>query len=279
MVFRDLMEGDKVGASFNIMDSLTGLEEKVNAAEFLNFWTQALCTQEWSKNQRLLAAFDIPSSQTGLGRCELQASPYQSDSNTSFNPKAKWKKAFTTSLTPPGAITSTHMDHAGCSQYMIHLTGRKLWLFWPPTEKNLDYFGSFLNQPTSHRFIIDCIHKLEGLQLHYIDDECSAFVLPPNYLHAVISIGVSAHAGILFCDAAHFSQSATIMNWLLKWAKNCGHYGHTSEDARKFVRLVLDDGVGCWEKLCKHSSEAQRLKLADDVQEIKKQCVDLLKYL
>lgn len=273
MVFRDLMEGDKDGLSFNVVDMITGLAENdISTAEFLDFWTQALSAKSWSNNMRLLGALDIACSPRGLNTCQLNAAPYQSDNNTSFNPKVKWKNGFTTALTPPGSITNTHTDGIGCSQYMVHIWGRKLWLFWPPTENNMEYYGSFLAQITPSHFIIDCIHKLEGLQLHYINHEFSAFVLPPNYLHAVISIEASAHMGISFCDPSHFSQSSRMMKWFLNWAKNFGHYGHTAQDSFKFARQVLEEGVGRWEEICKHCSEARRLNLKEELRQIKNDC-------
>jgi hypothetical protein len=277
MVFRDMMEGDKDGLQFNIVDTITGLaENNVSTAEFLDFWTQALSSKAWSNNMRLLGALDVPCSPRGLSSCQLKAAPYQSDNNTSFNPKVKWKNGFSTTLTPPGSITNTHTDGIGCAQYMVHIWGRKLWLFWPPTEKNMNYYGSFLAQITPSHFIVDCVRRLEGLQLHYIDHKFSVFVLPPNYLHAVISVEASAHMGISFCDPAHFSESSRMMKWFLNWAKNFGHYGHTAQDSFKFARQVLEEGVGRWEEICKHSSEARRLNLKEELRQIKMECNEFL---
>jgi hypothetical protein len=278
MVFRDLIKGDKEGLLFNVLDMITGLvENNISAAEFLDFWTQALSAKAWSNNMQLLGALDIPCSPIGLNACHLNAAPYQSDNNTSFNPKVKRKNTFSTALTPPGSITNTHTDSVGCSQYMVHIWGQKLWLFWPPTEKNMEFYGDFLTQITPSHFIIDCIHKLEGLQLHYIDHKYSVFVLPPNYLHAVISIEASAHMGISFCDASHFSKSSRMMKWFLNWSKNFGCYGHTACDSIKLATQVLEEGVGLWEEVCKHSPEAKRLNLKEELCQIKNECNAFLK--
>jgi glyoxylase-like metal-dependent hydrolase (beta-lactamase superfamily II) len=51
-------------------------------------------------------------------------------------------------LTPPGAITHTHMDHYGREQYFAHLFGEKIWLLWPPSAKNLEIFGKYHMQST-----------------------------------------------------------------------------------------------------------------------------------
>jgi len=71
-------------------------------------------------------------------------------------------------LTPPWAITHTHMDYYGCNQYMVHLFGHKIWLLlWPPTEKNLAIFGLHYMQLPNSDTTLSCIQELEGLQVFY----------------------------------------------------------------------------------------------------------------
>ncbi|KAJ7894593.1 hypothetical protein B0H14DRAFT_3646258 [Mycena olivaceomarginata] len=53
------------------------------------------------------------------------------------------KDVFLSSTWAPGGwFTDTHVDGNGCSQVQIHCEGEKLWLIWPPTQKNLDWWGT-----------------------------------------------------------------------------------------------------------------------------------------
>jgi len=126
---------------------------------------------------------------------------------------------------------------------MVHCYGQKLWLLWPLTETNMEFYRDFFSQIAPPQFTIDCIHWLQGLQIYYIDNKYLVFVLPPNYLHTVITIEAFAHAGINFLDPAHFSEFSRIIKWFLNWAKNCSHYRHTANDSLTFTRQVLIEGV------------------------------------
>jgi len=70
-------------------------------------------------------------------------------------------------LTPPWAIIHTHMDYYSCNQYMVHLFGHKIWLLWPPTEKNLAIFGLHHMQLPNSDTTLRCIQELKGLQVFY----------------------------------------------------------------------------------------------------------------
>ncbi len=77
---------------------------------------------------------------------------------------------------------------------MVHLFGHKLWLVWPPTDKNLEIFSKYHTQRPASNLTLRCLQELEGLQSFYTTIE-QAFVLQPNVLHACLCIGTSAHTG------------------------------------------------------------------------------------
>jgi hypothetical protein len=171
-------------------------------------------------DRRLYGALDIPCSPTGLGSCRYRAAEYEEPENFLI-PDKPW----TTTLTPPGAITHTHMDYYGRNQYMIHLFGHKIWLLWPPTEKNLEIFGLHHTQLASSDTTFRCIQELEGLQVFYAREE-QVFVLQPNVLHACICLGTSAHTGTWVWMLQNAEKSLNLVKWGLDWVmKNYGNEG------------------------------------------------------
>jgi hypothetical protein len=215
-----------------------------------------------------------------MGMCAITADPYESDPGSSFNPKIRWKNSWTTAITPPGSITHTHLDGIGCSQFMVHFWGKKLWLFWPPTEENLRFYGRYHTQLAPQSLTMDSIQHLSGLQLHYIDNAYSACILPPNYLHAVISITASAHAGISFCHFSHVLESIRMMKWFLEWAKGSSIYGHTAKESVEIIEQVVQKGVGRWQEMIKvHKDIPGALSVKEDLDKLKGEAVHLLKML
>ncbi|KAF8798134.1 hypothetical protein BYT27DRAFT_7026565, partial [Phlegmacium glaucopus] len=98
--------------------------------------------------------------------------------------------------TPPAAISHTHMDYYGSMQYMVHLHGKKLWILWPPTPKNLAWFSLRHKKRADANLTLDSIRHLDGLQLHFLDDVETRFVIKPNVLHACLSFRTSAHTAV-----------------------------------------------------------------------------------
>jgi hypothetical protein len=136
-----------------------------------------------SSERRLYGALDIPVTTDGLGLCGYAVERYE-DGKENYVPR----KAWTTTFTPPGAITHTHMDFYGRYQYMVHLFGHKLWLLWPPTPKNLERLWSNHTQYTDPDLTERCIDEMEGLQVFYATEE-QIFVVKPNVSSCVCQCG------------------------------------------------------------------------------------------
>ncbi|KAJ7878964.1 hypothetical protein B0H13DRAFT_2051757 [Mycena leptocephala] len=75
--------------------------------------------------------------------------------------------------TPPGWFSDMHVDFAGLAQAIVHCDGEKLWLFWPATAKNLDWWGC---NTLSRGSALDA---MEGLEVMHVTDAC-AFIVPPS---------------------------------------------------------------------------------------------------
>ena len=152
-----------------------------------------------------IGALTIPASSSGLDKVNLL--PYLVNDCTEFVCERKTEKkksdhdsllpwAWGSCLIPMGAITGPHTDYCGCSQLIQHIKGRKLWLCWPPTPRNLDiYFREHLSglTPISTE---DAIDRLEGLELLLLDDEQTRFILPGGTIHAVLTFNESCHTGL-----------------------------------------------------------------------------------
>jgi hypothetical protein len=176
----------------------------------------------WRENRRLYGALDICSTSKGLGSCELGIHFDKPQEN--MEDEDGWSSTWT----PPGAITHTHMDYYGSMQYFIHLSGHKLWLLWPPTENNLAFFSTLHKQTAGINRTLECILHLEGLQLLYNESSLSPFILKPNTLHACISFTSSIHTGVRIWSIPSFDISLSIMVWALEWIK--GNNGLTRSE-------------------------------------------------
>ncbi|KAJ7940132.1 hypothetical protein B0H13DRAFT_2300208 [Mycena leptocephala] len=98
-----------------------------------------------------------------------------------------------------------HTDFAGLAQAIVHCDSEKLWLLWPATPKNLDWWGLQHPQPwighPSH--LVEALDALEGLEVMHVIEPC-AFIVPPFCLHAVMAFAGSSHTCVSFAHAAHW---------------------------------------------------------------------------
>lgn len=89
----------------------------------------------WPHQKSLYGALNIPSSSSGIGRCDLRPSPYNTDAISHVEDDS-WLSV----LTAPSS-THPHIDYYGALQYVVHFFGKKLWLLWPPSTHNLEVFA------------------------------------------------------------------------------------------------------------------------------------------
>jgi hypothetical protein len=280
-VIRDLIESDNVGTGFNVTDYTTRLPQPgIRADKFLASLMQVQTATSWIPNMRLYGAIDIDVSPRGIGLCGMKPHPYDETPGYSFNPKIKWTHpSWSTVFTPAGCITQTHMDGIGSSQYIIHFSGKKLWLFWPPTEANLNFYSPFHLQLSPEDLTLHSIRNMEGLEVYYLEDTVEAFVVPPNYLHAVIAITTSAHSGVRFCGYDHFEESFRMMSWMMTWAKRYPDVGQTVEESILVVQQLLQE-VEWWEEIMRENKKDRRTsQMQKALREVKVDAQDSLKLI
>jgi len=224
-----------------------------------------------SSERRLYGAIDIPMSADGLGMCGYAVEKYE-DGKENYIPKEVW----TTTFTPPGGITHTHMDFYGRYQYMVHLFGHKIWLLWPPTPKNLDKFWpnhtQFAEADLTERFI----DELEGLQVFYAEEE-QVFVINPNVLHACVSVGTSGHSATWFWRLETYKESLRMVDWGLSWLKAKVSSDAPKGDYEEGIQTVEAE-MKAWKEMVKRNSEIKELKMeVERLEGFRKEVVALFK--
>jgi hypothetical protein len=214
LLLRDIMESAKSGKSMSITDCTNGFYEPLVPAEkLLASLLGAASAKVWKPNMRLYSAMDIEASAPGLGLCDIKPKPFNNDPTFSFSANSSPADPFWMAvLTPPGCVTHTQSDGIGGCQYVVHFEGEKLWLFWPPSEKNLSLYAHQHGRIIKPTMTLESIRQMEGMQVYHLKDTVEAFVIPPNYLHAVISITTSAHTAAYFCAYDYFDESIRMMH-------------------------------------------------------------------
>ncbi|KAJ4001081.1 hypothetical protein F5050DRAFT_1803507 [Lentinula boryana] len=107
----------------------------------------------------------------------------------------------TTTYTQPGGITIPHTDGFGYGFRVIHMKGVKVWLLWPPNQKNLGLIKRDIQGPRENdSHLSHYIDHLDGMEIWLVKpghgDLPVAFELRSSTIHACISITVCAHSSV-----------------------------------------------------------------------------------
>jgi hypothetical protein len=224
-----------------------------------------------SSERRLYGALDIPVTTDGMGLCGYTVEGYK-DGKVNYVPRKEW----TTTFTPPGAITHTHMDFYGRYQYMIHLFGIKLWLLWPPTPKNLEILWSNHTQYTDPDLTERCIDEMEGLQLFYATEE-QIFVVKPNVLHACVSVGICGHSATWFWRMETYQESLRMVEWGLNWLRAKVSSDAPRRDYEEGLKTIEAE-LKVWREMVKRNREMKELRVETErLDGFLKEVVDLFK--
>jgi len=225
----------------------------------------------WKENRRLYGAIDIDATADGLESCGLEI-PFR-------NPQehVQSDEGWVSSWTPPGAISHTHMDFYGSTQYFVHISGEKLWLMWPPTERNLAFFSTLHKQPWKADRTLKCIEMLEGLQLLYNDSPLTPFALKPNTLHACVSFSSSIHSGIRVCSLPYFDLSYSLIEWGIGWIR--GKNGMTRSELTEEADAIQYE-INMWSILVKKNRHHRHFTtIKDKLKELTVSLVEIRKKL
>ncbi|KJA22336.1 hypothetical protein HYPSUDRAFT_54897 [Hypholoma sublateritium FD-334 SS-4] len=247
-VIRDLVHPD----NHNVFDFVNQYgDPDIEYPEFILNMLLSRENSEWQDTFRLYGALDIRESEAGLGSCHINAAPY-SQQKESLVDSGGWSSTWT----PAGAISHTHMDFYGSLQYFIHFHGKKLWLLWPSTPNNLDYFSAHHKERANNNRTLDCINHLEGLQVYYAENPEEVFILKPNTLHACVSFSMCGHTAIRVWNLEHFDDSRRMMEWGYNWIKASFYKssGRSRFELMQEVEKVKDDAEN-WLTLIKRNSK------------------------
>ena len=184
------------------------------------------------------------------------------------NGKCTWSTTFC----PPGFITDIHWDYHGGSQVVSGISTRKFWLLWPPTHKNLEWWRKHNLWQLTGSDTLEAVQMLEGLNLVYQKGR-QAILMPPFYLHAILTFKVSAHCGTVIWDHDSWKNTAwCVTEWEYSWVTDYLQNGFTREDAQKTLHYLNHSNLR-WDKL--HEKLAKKKAVSkSDLKELGK-CMDL----
>ncbi|KAF8325598.1 hypothetical protein F5887DRAFT_1085355 [Amanita rubescens] len=200
----------------------------------------------------LLGALTIPATKAGLGKFSLTAGPFEGSADHVYECQKDKQPAWLSSINPRGSITDPHIDYCGCSQIVQHISGRKLWLFWPPTTHNLQLFCNKYVSGTSLTFsMMTAIEEFENLELLLVEDS-KRFIIPSGTIHAVITFTTSCHTGFKIWGFDDFGTAKDLLNIYLGVWQNRSHLDNTQADHYNGIFRDLEQiEFQKWGELCK----------------------------
>ena len=228
----------KTTEEFNAVDFITRIpEEGVGFSDFITSLYSALSPKPWIPGTgRVYGVLDVPATMHGIGSCKLREDTF--DCNPSCIVKGEW----TTVWTPPGAITHPHIDFYGPAQYMVHFHGEKLRILWPPTPNNLEWYFQHHRQVSAETLTIQAIQNLEGLRVQYFDGSSEeAFLVSPNYIHAVMSVSDSAHCSARVWRMQDIDGDEGLIKWGFQWCANSSQGGVTKKETLVVLEMISED--------------------------------------
>jgi hypothetical protein len=120
---------------------------------------------------------------------------------------------------------------------------------------------------------------MEGLEVYYLVDTVEAFVVPPNYLHAVITITTSSHSRVRFCGYDHYEEFFGLMLWMMIWAKCYLDFGQMAEESILVVQQLLGE-VEWWEEIMRENKkDRQTSQMQKSLREVKVDAQNSLKLI
>jgi len=247
----------------NVVDQAFGhITESHKEQVLVSMWNASYASSE-NPNVKLFTIPDLPFHPKGSGKCGIQLATKFLDLaiTDTDNVNGSWSSTFC----PPGAITDLHWDYHGGSQVLMGISTNKLWLLWPPTEKNLSWWSKHNLRPTTSSATLEAIHHLEGLTLLYQRGRQS-FLMPPYHIHAVLTFEVSAHSGTTVWDYNSWKDTARrLTEWESSWALDYFKNGHTRSDGVQALQYLLH-AMTRWDKLHKKLIKKRSLSKADLVE-------------
>lgn len=119
--------------------------------------------------------------------------------------------AISATITPAGTITEPHIDQGGSGTLLFEIMGKKVFVIWPPTPKNLEWFAPLYGLHYG-AFFTSAIEHLEQAECHVLE-QGQHYLLQPGYIHGVLSATNSAVAGVPIVGEGLRSDANRTMDW------------------------------------------------------------------
>jgi hypothetical protein len=144
---------------------------------------------------------------------------------------------FNSVCSPPGAITDPHIDAPGIGILVIHVTGQKLWLLWPPTPHNLGWMANH-NDDAHPPYLTSALHHLTDLTVVLLTPG-NRMKMKPGTIHAVLSLDTSAHLALDVCAKDDFRLAKSTMQWEIGWLKRMASSGRGIHKSNAITSLEI----------------------------------------
>lgn len=201
----------------------------LSKAQLLAAWFRAPYIREFKATNRLYSILDLPFQKEGSRLCGIKVPA--SVLELGIEEKVEGVKSRGSSVCPAGTLTDIHKDFSGSGQLMVSIEARKLWLIWPPTAKNLEWWTAYHTRVASSTLTLDAIEAMEGLRILYHKGKMS-FLLLPYHFHAVLTFEASAHCGMAIWRLDWWKDIARAgAEWEFLWARDHAANGFTGQEA------------------------------------------------
>lgn len=242
-IIADLLHADTVDV---VDQGLRCVVEGVKKEQILASWLEGPYARKVDDTIRLYSILDLRFQREGSGRCSIKVP--KNFTVDGIMEKENGRDVWGTSMCPAGTLTDIHFDYCGPAQFIVSVRGRKLWLLWPPTAKNLHWWKAHHTRAANGTSTIAAIDALENLQLLFMNEK-SSFILPPYHFHAVLTFEASAHCGgCLWTYGWWKTTSKMCAEWEYQWAKDYATNGFVTADAIHAL-TKLGDGMKKWKRL------------------------------
>jgi hypothetical protein len=144
-------------------------------------------------NEPYAALLDFAGSEDNLGKVKITLPHGRFVTRQSVIKYARHDFEVGGTFTPPGWVSHPHSDYLSGSSPIIHLTGTKLWLWFPRTEHNASVMD-ILSVMATDRPIHETLKQMEGLQWAIMDSP-AGFIMDRFEYHGCLSLTSSMHIG------------------------------------------------------------------------------------
>ena len=163
--------------------------------------------------------------------------------------------AFSATITPLGTISEPHMDQTGSGTLLIELLGKKLFIVWPPTPRNLSWFSDKYGLFSGTIFEA----ALQRLESPYclVLEQGEYHLLLPGHIHGVLSATNSAIAGVPIVHSNFKDEAMKVMKWESDLENQRRQGSLTEKRLADEIKRGLENDSELWQVLEKRDSRME----------------------